>query len=157
MLLLRWAEHSCVSTAHSLSSMLHTCSTAFWKRVRRRGFAAGRLKNYSELTYSDPEGLFARHCSKAVTVAGRETILPEDLPQELKRPSVNSEPIAEATSRAAHSNLNERSSTASTEDLETARLRSILDTHQWKRAEAARALGISRATLWRRVRELRLA
>jgi transcriptional regulator with GAF, ATPase, and Fis domain len=90
-----------------------------------------------------------------VTVAGRETILPEDLPEELKCTPADSEPIGARTSRAS---LSSSKGTASDpEDLESARLRSILDAHQWKRAEAARALGISRATLWRRMRELRLA
>jgi two-component system response regulator AtoC len=93
----------------------------------------------------------------AVTVAGRETILPEDLPEELKRPPVESYPIAEKTSRATHSNSNDRTIEAPVEDLEAARIRSVLDAHKWKREEAARALGISRATLWRRMRELRLA
>ena len=43
------------------------------------------------------------------------------------------------------------------EGLEAVRLRSVLDAHHWKRNEAAQALGISRATLWRRMRELHLA
>jgi transcriptional regulator with PAS, ATPase and Fis domain len=33
-------------------------------------------------------------------------------------------------------------------------LRRVLEEHRWKRAAAARALGISRSTLWRRLREL---
>lgn len=36
---------------------------------------------------------------------------------------------------------------------ETQRLRAALETHRWRREETARALGISRATLWRRMRE----
>jgi len=35
-------------------------------------------------------------------------------------------------------------------------LRAALDTHCWRRDETARALGISRTTLWRRMRELGL-
>jgi len=37
---------------------------------------------------------------------------------------------------------------------EREQLRAALDTHCWRRDETARALGISRTTLWRRMREL---
>ena len=92
----------------------------------------------------------------AVTVAGRETILPEDLPNELKRPYTGPEPIPDRTIRTTASSASNSSSNATAEDLEAAKLRSALDAHQWKRAETAQALGISRATLWRRMRELHL-
>jgi transcriptional regulator with PAS, ATPase and Fis domain len=39
---------------------------------------------------------------------------------------------------------------------ERERLRAALEAHHWRRDEAARALGISRTTLWRRMRELDL-
>lgn len=123
--------------------------------VRRISPQAMRLL----LDYSWPGNVreLANVIEYAVTVAGRETILPEDLPEELKRPRVDSEPLAGRSSRTTPSNSNHRPSEAPVEDLETARLRSILDAHQWRRAEAAQALGISRATLWRRMRELHLA
>lgn len=35
-------------------------------------------------------------------------------------------------------------------------LRAALEAHRWRREETARALGISRTTLWRRMRELGL-
>ncbi len=40
---------------------------------------------------------------------------------------------------------------------EAERIRRALEDHRWRRTAAARALGISRATLWRRMRESRLA
>jgi PAS domain S-box-containing protein len=40
---------------------------------------------------------------------------------------------------------------------EVRRLREVLDAHQWSRGETARALGISRSTLWRRMKEYGLA
>jgi transcriptional regulator of acetoin/glycerol metabolism len=36
---------------------------------------------------------------------------------------------------------------------ESDRIRLALEAHRWRREEAARALGISRATLWRKMRE----
>ncbi|HEV2278305.1 MAG TPA: sigma-54 dependent transcriptional regulator [Acidobacteriaceae bacterium] len=89
----------------------------------------------------------------AVAVARMETILPEDLPEEIKRPAN----LAEAP--PAHSEdqpLVTNPVNGSGVDLDAARLRSVLEAHQWKRAKAAEALGISRATLWRRMRELHL-
>jgi transcriptional regulator with PAS, ATPase and Fis domain len=88
----------------------------------------------------------------AVTVAGRETILPEDLPEEIKRTPTGSFEALTASPQPG----SERSAIR-VEEVEVERLRSVLDEHQWKREQAAKALGISRATLWRRMRELHLA
>ena len=112
------------------------------------------------LDYSWPGNVreLANVIEYAVTVAGRETILPEDLPEELRQSSVDSETIGGRPLRATHATSNDRPIEPSQdEDPETARIRSVLDAHQWKRAAAARALGISRATLWRRMREQHLA
>ncbi|MGB5176693.1 MAG: helix-turn-helix domain-containing protein, partial [Thermoanaerobaculia bacterium] len=38
-------------------------------------------------------------------------------------------------------------------DPEHERIRSALEAHQWRRTEAAEALGMSRTTLWRKMRE----
>jgi transcriptional regulator of acetoin/glycerol metabolism len=40
---------------------------------------------------------------------------------------------------------------------ERSSLEAALDTHRWNRAETAKALGLSRSTLWRRMRTLGLA
>ena len=106
------------------------------------------------LDYSWPGNVreLANVIEYAVTVAGRETILPEDLPEEIKRPESNSRGSSTAVSPATSM----RPVAASAEELETERLRSVLDAHHWKREQAAKALGISRATLWRRMRELHL-
>ncbi len=106
------------------------------------------------LDYSWPGNVreLANVIEYAVTVAGRETILPEDLPAEIRRPSTES-------GNRDFSSTHARSGAAevSSEGIEAERLRSVLDAHHWKRNEAALALGISRATLWRRMREQRLA
>lgn len=122
--------------------------------VRRISPQAMRLL----LDYSWPGNVreLANVIEYAVTVAGRETILPEDLPEELKRSPAVSE-LAEFTISKARSSASSSGGETPFEEVEAARIRSVLDVHQWKRAEAARALGISRATLWRRMRELNLA
>lgn len=112
------------------------------------------------LDYSWPGNVreLANVIEYAVTVAGRETILAEDLPQELTRPAAHSEPMADRTARAMQSyRTREPAEALEAEGIEAARLRAVLDSQQWKRAEAAKTLGISRATLWRRMRELHLA
>ncbi len=92
----------------------------------------------------------------AVAVARMETILPEDLPDEIKRPAPIPEPpladsIGGGTAAVPETFLDAE------RGLDAAHLRSVLDAHHWNRTKAAEALGISRPTLWRRMRELRLA
>jgi transcriptional regulator with PAS, ATPase and Fis domain len=107
------------------------------------------------LDYSWPGNVreMANVIEYAVTVAGRETILPEDLPEEVRRHGAESPGNRDFGSKHSSSETRENSS----EILEVERFRSVLDAHHWKRNEAAQALGISRATLWRRMRELHLA
>ena len=89
----------------------------------------------------------------AVAVARMETILPEDFPEEIKRPTqVVNVPAAHSPEQPSPMNAGNEAA----QDLDAAHLRSVLEAHHWKRAKAAEALGISRATLWRRMRELRL-
>ena len=78
----------------------------------------------------------------AVTVCRGQTILPEDLPElaGLHRPSTTTAPAIPSSSAG---------------DVEE--LRRVLDRHHWNRESAAKALGISRSTLWRRLREAGIA
>ncbi len=75
----------------------------------------------------------------AVAVAHGQTVHIDDLPAELVAPL----PPAAAGSSPG--------------DDERERIARALDEHHWSRDEAARALGISRTTLWRKMRELGLA
>jgi transcriptional regulator with GAF, ATPase, and Fis domain len=106
------------------------------------------------LDYSWPGNVreLANVIEYAVTVAGRETILPEDLPEEVKRPAIENRQVDSAVSLGPSA----RSRDGSADDSAAEQLRSILDANHWNRERAARALGISRATLWRRMRELHL-
>jgi transcriptional regulator with GAF, ATPase, and Fis domain len=81
----------------------------------------------------------------AVAVCRGQTIHDQDLPQELLG----------ATGSPALA----KPETAPEDDrrVERERIRAALDAHRWSRSAAARTLGISRSTLWRRMRELDLA
>ena len=72
----------------------------------------------------------------AVAVVRGQTIHAEDLPLEVNEPAAGA-PVASRE--------------------ETSALRSTLDAHKWNREDTARALGISRTTLWRKMREAGLA
>jgi transcriptional regulator with GAF, ATPase, and Fis domain len=92
----------------------------------------------------------------AVAVCRGQTIHRNDLPQEVQDGSaLPSTPTREAGREirsAAESGVVESSA-----DIERERIRAALDSHRWSRAATAKALGMSRTTLWRRMRELGLA
>ena len=92
----------------------------------------------------------------AVAVARGQTIHAEDLPVEIlaASPAQPSAETAEPIALPAPAGPVPASALADTAERE--RLRSALAAHHWRRDEAARALGISRTTLWRRMRELDL-
>lgn len=93
----------------------------------------------------------------AVVVANRETILPDDLPQELSHAPAEATAAVEAVGESeAASHAASAPPQPEPMSPEAARLKSALEKHHWKRADAARELGLSRSTLWRKMRELKL-
>jgi transcriptional regulator with GAF, ATPase, and Fis domain len=95
----------------------------------------------------------------AVAVSKMETILPEDLPEELRLAALRHQPPTDSHREQELSSEPHRTTSTHYASMlpEQERLRAALDAHHWKKAETARALGLSRSTLWRRMRELKLA
>jgi transcriptional regulator with GAF, ATPase, and Fis domain len=90
----------------------------------------------------------------AVAVTHGETILPDDLPQEILQSQAATGPGEQEPSRSAPASA--RIAEPENQSAEAARVLAALEKHRWKRAEAARELGLSRSTLWRRMRELKV-
>jgi two-component system, NtrC family, response regulator AtoC len=89
----------------------------------------------------------------AATVCAGQTLQPEDLPPEV----IGRRPEKETVSSSSSSSSAPAAATrADAQWDERALLKSALDAHHWNRAETAQALGLSRSTLWRRMRVLGL-
>jgi len=88
----------------------------------------------------------------AVAVAKMETILPENLPEEIRNsPPISRQIAIDREARSAPAALPPALPPTEAEQLVAA-----LEAHHWNRSETAHSLGLSRSTLWRRMRELRL-
>ena len=110
------------------------------------------------LDYSWPGNVreLANVIEYAVAVAKRETILPEDLPEEILKSSGGMVAARRDSIGTSTDALETRSPLPQAGGPEAMRFLEALEKHHWKRADAARALGLSRSTLWRRMRELGL-
>lgn len=122
--------------------------------VRRLSPQALRLL----LDYSWPGNVreLANVIEYAVVVSKRETILLEDLPQEILCPPTGIVASPRNSTETVADAPGTTSPLPQAADPETVRFLEALEKHHWKRADAARDLGLSRSTLWRRMRELGL-
>jgi DNA-binding NtrC family response regulator len=92
----------------------------------------------------------------AATVCRGQTLQPEDLPPEVLPAAVHERAEEErAPTRREHGEALSAPGGHPPQD-EVGALRAALEAHRWSRGEAAKALGISRSTLWRRMRALGL-
>jgi DNA-binding NtrC family response regulator len=89
----------------------------------------------------------------AVAVCKGQTILPEDLPGEV---GAGPGPAVAAVSAPLAPGRPAPSRRAEADAIDSARIRGALEASHWRRHEAAQILGVSRTTLWRRMRELGL-
>jgi transcriptional regulator with GAF, ATPase, and Fis domain len=92
----------------------------------------------------------------AVALSQGQTILPQCLPAEVLQ---SGSPVEAEfpPGEGGRQSTEETATGASEEEIERARISAALEDNQWRRGPAAEALGISRTTLWRRMRELGLA
>ena len=82
----------------------------------------------------------------AVAVCQGQTIHVHDLPPEIVEPAPGPDAAPPAGSAPPAAAPDEPKD-------ERSRLAEALDAHQWRRDETAKALGMSRTTLWRKMRE----
>jgi transcriptional regulator with GAF, ATPase, and Fis domain len=92
----------------------------------------------------------------AVAVCRGQTLHATDLPSEVLEARASAAIAAPAAAGAAPSPSRASRAAGDTAGAERERLLRSLEAHRWNRAGAARALGISRTTLWRRMVELGL-
>ncbi len=128
--------------------------------LSRSGARTGRSLRFSPealrslLTYDWPGNVreLENALEFAATVCQGQTLQPEDLPPELQpsasRPAAPSDTPWPVIVHAPVGPL-------ATED-ERRSVKQALEANRWSRAETARALGMSRSTLWRRMRALGL-
>lgn len=117
--------------------------------LTRAGSQRGLVKRFSPqavrvlLDYNWPGNIreLANAIEYAVAVSRKETVLPEDLPSEILNP-LRPPPPAPVS----------QPQTVGRDQLRD-QLRAALDAHRWRREETARSLGLSRTTLWRKMRE----
>jgi len=135
---------------HPLATHLLNRVTAQHGLVRRISPQAMRLL----LEYSWPGNVreLANVMEYAVAVAKMETILPEDLPEEIRLSTPAPRLFAaERTDLAPPESYQHGPQPAEAE-----RLVAVLEAHHWNRSQAAKVLGLSRTTLWRKMRELHI-
>ncbi len=130
-----------------LALHLLNCITSQHGQVRR--FSPQTMRYLLDYAWPGNVRELSNVIEYAVVVARRETILPEDLPLEIRLP------VLAAAEVSAPDGLRKTACRADAQscDIETEQLLAALEKHHWNRAAAAKALGVSRSTLWRRMRE----
>ena len=88
-------------------------------------------------------GELRRAIEYGVAVCATHDVEPDDLPPGIRTSDVPRQDAAAAV----------RALIGDDKGATRARLLATLESHQWRRVDTARALGISRATLWRRMRD----
>ncbi len=98
----------------------------------------------------------------AVAVCQGQTIHRRDLPPEVVRPAAGDRPAAPVPATAAPATAAPAVVATPIDDApappgsEKERIAAALDAHHWRRDDTARALGMSRTTLWRKLKQYRI-
>jgi PAS domain S-box-containing protein len=117
-----------------------------------RGTAGqGEGRDEAQLPCSEGTAGDGETTSRPAEEISGETQVPGDWPSRLK-PSEH-KLLSSSVSGTDGGSQVSRSAERGRMRPEVQRLRNILDAHGWRRGETARALGISRSTLWRRMKE----
>jgi transcriptional regulator with PAS, ATPase and Fis domain len=124
---------------------LHLLARVSDRQGRSQILAPDALRALLEYTWPGNAREMENALEYAVAVCRGQTIHAADLPAEVREPQRPAPAPFEDPARNGREDPDERE-----------RLTEALQAHRWNRVDAATALGISRTTLWRRMRELGL-
>jgi len=92
----------------------------------------------------------------AATICRGQTLQPEDLPPEIQAPAARAADADPPAAAPRPARPGPRPDEVAVSPAEREELQRTLEAHRWNRQSSAQALGISRSTLWRRMRALGL-
>jgi len=143
---------TCTNLPGLIDELLHRIGRRHGRSLRLAGTASRAL-----LAYAWPGNVreLENALEYAVTVCTGQTIHVGDLPADV-RLAEESSPAAQDRAAAPRTPAAESPRAPRPEDPEANRIRDVLVRVRYHRGDAARMLGMSRTTLWRKMRELGL-
>ena len=133
---------------------LHLLSRVSARQGRSLILAPDALRALLEYSWPGNARELENALEYAVAVCRGQTLHEADLPAEVREPRSAAVTAGSATGEGAAAEAS--GAPRPGEPPEREHLRRTLEAHRWNRLAAAKALGVSRTTLWRRIRELGL-